>query len=259
MSKPVLLSALALLCSIAALLLSLTSGGAPSETSAATSRGASEAPRATRQPDRSSTSAGSESDVGMRRRLAALEAEVAALRRRLGASPSTAALAADALSSSSSPEEQREAETALLDAIESDPEVREKLEDLVSEGLQKREERRWENRRARWEERAEERLADLAEDASLRPEQVTKLSAMLSAEREEMTALFQKAREEGGGWREMREQARELRGRTDDNASALLDEDQLPAYQAMREEERPGRRGRRRGGEDAQRRGGQER
>lgn len=250
MNKPLALAGVALVFSLASLFLSLRSGSDEDPASGAEPAAAST--RADRATTRA-TPGGGDSDVGLRRRVAALEAEVAALRRGLPAASGSASPVGALASASAS--ERAPAEEALLQAIEDDPEVRERLEDLVSESLKKQDERRWQNRRTRWEERAQERLDELAEKASLRPEQVTKLSAMLSAEREEMSALFQKAREEGGGWREMREQLRELRERTDENARAVLDDEQLPAYEAMREEDRPGRgrRGRNRDRSDERR------
>lgn len=237
MTKPLLVSVAALALSVVALVLSLGSrGDAPAGDRPLPSddNGASASARSTVRDD------SDDSDVGLRRRVAALEADLVALRRRIGTTPGGGGQPTSALTAASQVERE-EAEAALLDAIDGDPEVREKLEGLVSESLRKENERRWESRRARWEERGQERLDALAEEASLRPEQKSKLSAMLSAEREEMTALFQKAREESGGRREMRDQLRELRARTDENARAVLDDDQVPAYEAMREDEGPGR------------------
>lgn len=114
--------------------------------------------------------------------------------------------------------------------------TQEKMSVLVADEIRKFEKQRWEDRRTRFAQAQEERLAELADAAGLTSTQKAKLSQMLAAEREEIGALVERARTDMS-WRETRREARAVRARTDENASALLDEDQLEQYQNMRDEE----------------------
>jgi hypothetical protein len=134
---------------------------------------------------------------------------------------------------------------ALVQALDSDdPEVRERLRDVVLSEMQAENERRWETRTERWKQHAKERLDEAAEEHDWSPEQVQKLSMMLDAERDELSGVFRAARE-NMQWREAREKAREVREKTDENALAVLDDEAYAGWTEMREGERNERRERR--------------
>ena len=247
MSKQVALSLVVLLLSILAL---ASSRMTPS-------------PEGTTAPLETPLSARAQNDDGvasqapeLEARVRALEAEVRLLRSG-GAAPGGVPAEVPLVGA-------RRASQALARADEADdgavsveaPEVAETelrahLATVLDEELQKRDEQRWEARRARWAQRQDERLQELAQRLSLSDDQQQKLSAMLAAEREEIGAVMQRASAEMG-WREARREVRDIRRRTDENAKAILDDEQAQAYDGMRSEDFfAGRRGQDGRGPDA--------
>ncbi len=130
---------------------------------------------------------------------------------------------------------------AVGEAIEADPEVREKITSLVRDELEAERDERWERRRERWAERSEQRLDELNEQLALSPSQRTQLAAVLSDERDVLGELFRAAREDGS-WMEAREQADGIKAANDQRARDALDDEQYTGWQAMRAEDEERRR-----------------
>lgn len=86
--------------------------------------------------------------------------------------------------------------------------------------IQKFEKEKWEERRTRFAVAQEYRLHVLAESTNLTVQQKERLGPILSAEREELGALLERARSDMN-WRQTRRGMRALRSRTDENVSAL--------------------------------------
>ncbi|MFZ9888502.1 MAG: hypothetical protein ACO3JL_13470 [Myxococcota bacterium] len=121
---------------------------------------------------------------------------------------------------------------------------------LVAQELRDADRRRWQERRERREVQASERLQAFLDQTALDAERAQTLATILAGERAEIDALVQRAREDDD-WRSLRAEIEGVRRSSDDNAGALLDDDQLRAYQAMREDE-PFRRPHRRQGPPTQ-------
>jgi hypothetical protein len=107
----------------------------------------------------------------------------------------------------------------------------------VQQELDRREDARTGERDARAHARLVEKLDALDKTAKLSAEQKLKLTTMLDAEQQEIRQLFRDARD-SGDFATVREQVRVLRAHTDENALAVLEDDQKTAYANMREEER---------------------
>lgn len=116
------------------------------------------------------------------------------------------------------------------------PVMRQELSALVAQELRDAEQRRRDDRRARREAHAGERLQAFLEEVDLDADRAQKLGAILAGERAEIDALVQRARDDDD-WRGLREEIERVRGSSDENAKALLDDDELAAYRAMREDE----------------------
>jgi hypothetical protein len=130
------------------------------------------------------------------------------------------------------------AETALMDALDSDsPQLRERFRALVQEEQERLSDERREQRETRLAERAHERIGALAAKVHLSDAQVALLEEALDTEREKVFDLFAQAREDLS-FPEARAKARTLRAATDARLERELDPGQFAAYQEMREEER---------------------
>ncbi len=119
-----------------------------------------------------------------------------------------------------------------------DPEVREKVSNLVREEMEAASEQRWEERRRRRAERIERALADFAAAQSLSAADQEGLTDLWADERETITDLFRKAREDMS-WGKAREEAEAIRERTDAAAREMLSEENYAAWVVLREEENP--------------------
>jgi flagellar basal body-associated protein FliL len=116
-------------------------------------------------------------------------------------------------------------------------EARARIQELVKDEMQQAERERDAQRTERWRARTKEKVDALAAEAKLDAEQQQKLTLMLDAETQEIRQMFRDARD-SGDFASVREQVRTLRAHTDENALAILDEEQKKAYAAMRDEER---------------------
>lgn len=171
-------------------------------------------------------------DAALTRRVEALEREVRVLRREVQIlsedGPTGAGRVIDAQGLALEP----------LAPEEEPLVVEQKLAELVKKELQAEEARRWASRRERMVERNREQVTVLKEEHDVDDATATKIEEMLAAEQEQLTALFQSARESGLGRRDMRTKVREIRVETDDNVRALLNEEQALAWETQRLEER---------------------
>lgn len=179
-------------------------------------------------------------NLEMVRRVRALEAEVARLRRGQGART----LAADTKSSDALDKTPAVAaapvpvqSATVLDTLESEnPAVQQRVRDVMRRELQalrkERREERWSQRR----ERASKRFEDMATRASLTDDQVEALEPRLLEEREQIRTIFREARKEQN-FDQVRSKIEALRTKTDGEVRASLDEDQYKEYAKMREEE----------------------
>ncbi len=251
MQTPTLISIAALLLAATAVGLGLARGpDTPAQATALSA--ASDAAAA-------SEVAASSSDDGLSRRVARLEAEVVMLRRALqqqqGPAPAQAAMAPPA---DGVPVVAGEvAEAAVAEAIASAPEVTATIEALVDQKMQARRDERWARRSERVAEHDAEMIQAVRDKHEVDDDAAEKMSALLSAEREQVFAHFREARD-NGGWREARDKIQAITQETDSNVAALLDEEAFATWSALRDE-RASRweRGRGRGRRDGEGRGGE--
>lgn len=188
-------------------------------------------------------------DLEMTRRVRALEAEVARLRRSSGEAVVAAAPAVapgpDGAPVAAAPVPV--ANATVLDTLESEnPAVQARVRDVMRRELtalrQERRESRWSKR----QERATKRFEQMAERANLTQDQVEVLEPALLEERDKIRTIFRDARQ-NQEFGKAREKVQEVRKQTDAEARESLDEDQYKEYEKMREEEAQ-RWGGRRGG-----------
>lgn len=134
----------------------------------------------------------------------------------------------------------------VIDALESnDPDVRDRLGSLLRDEMDEQRESRREERREQRRQRAEEVLRELAEEHGFSDTQYQGMSDLLSDERDEISGIFQAAREDHS-YGEARDKAHEIREETAAQAESILSEEQYAAWEAKREEEMARYYGRRR-------------
>lgn len=199
--------------------------------------------------------ASGEEEVALRRRLRALEGEVARLRRVSGQaevvrggesnSASAQAEAVEAAAPALAPRQE-----AVLSVLESeDPGVRGRLRELFREENERLREERMNDRRDRWEAEALDRFATFSQEAKLTARQSRELEPALERERDQLFELSRSRRRGEVTREDFAAQRQAIREETDEKARAVLDSEQVTKYQAMREEESRrfgrGRRGRR--------------
>jgi len=127
---------------------------------------------------------------------------------------------------------------AVMDLLESDdPVLRERFRAVLQEEQQTLFEERREQQLTRQAERSHERVTQLAARAQLSEQQVSWMNDTLDAEREQVSDVFAKAREDQN-FPEARDKVRQIRAATDEQVKAQLRGDQFSAYQDMREEDR---------------------
>lgn len=115
-------------------------------------------------------------------------------------------------------------------------EPQEGVQALVRSELQRVEAEREDERESRRRQRTSERVQAFAIAQKLTPEQQESIANLVVAEQQEIGQLFRDARE-NDAWEGVRDQVRELRKATDDNAKALLAPEQMEAFAALRDEE----------------------
>lgn len=169
-------------------------------------------------------------------RLLALEAEVAALRRRIGrgAQPGEPAGAERPSAEGGLPADTRQAVLEVLGADESP--VREQVRRAVSEQWEELREERRSRRQAHMEERARGRLERAMRDAPLSDAQTESVLLDLRVERERIGELFRSGMH-SEGFDEVRRRIGELRAETDEGMESVLSPEQVGRYRKMREEE----------------------
>lgn len=171
------------------------------------------------------------SDWEMDDRVAELESEVAALRAEVKAIRLRAGAPA-AFGGADDPVLELE-----------DPAVAESVREIVAEEREREREQEMERRRERAQERLDEALEELVAKASVNADQREKIGSLWSEERDQMFTLFAEARSGDRDFRDIREEARQLRRNTDEQAKAMLSEEQYAVYEDLRPRG-PGRGGR---------------
>jgi hypothetical protein len=124
---------------------------------------------------------------------------------------------------------------ALLDS--ENPQIRERLRNVVQEEQQRLQDERREQWQARAAERSRGRVSELAARVHLSDQQADWLNDTLDAERDQLSDLFAQAREDQN-FAEMRSKSAQLRAATDASVKAQLKDDQFTAYSDMRAEDR---------------------
>ncbi len=111
-----------------------------------------------------------------------------------------------------------------------------KVQEAVRSELRRIDDEREQSRDERRAQRVKDKVAEFAAAQQLPPATTTTLTNMLVAEQAELRQIFQDARE-NDSFDGVRDRVRELRKKTDDNASALLEDDAKAAFSDMREQE----------------------
>lgn len=127
---------------------------------------------------------------------------------------------------------------SLMDKLEeNDPEVRDRFRAMVREEQEIMRAERRQERMNRWAEMQTENLKELQKNAGLSNEQRESLEMYMEEERTTMSGLWQNR--EAHSWKEMREKSLAARDATQQKADDLLDDDQLKAFNEMRDENTP--------------------
>jgi len=125
----------------------------------------------------------------------------------------------------------------VLEVLESeDPEVRDRLRDVIDDELHARRERRREERREQKKAQAEQMVQDLVTSHGISSSQAESLRDLLSDEHDQIRSFFEAARQDHS-WGEARDKAQDLREENDTEASELLSEDAYNAWQEQRDAE----------------------
>ena len=128
--------------------------------------------------------------------------------------------------------------------IEDNPELRDKMSQVVREEMAQERAQRLEQRFERRAERQARMVANFSENQGLNAQTEARVSQLMMAEHDQIADLFRQAREDGT-WHEARDEAGDLKDETDEVLRDLLDEEQLEAWKVVREENSPHGRGRR--------------
>ncbi len=189
-------------------------------------------------------------DLEMTRRVRALEAEVARLRRARGGTAAPLQV--------KGPDGEPVVVAAapvpvvaghVLGTLESeDPAVQERVRKVMRRELSALRQERRESRWSKRQERATKRFEAMASRANLTQDQVETLEPAMLEERDQIRTIFRDARQ-NQEFGKAREKVTAVRAETDAEARETLDEDQYKEYEKMRAEEaeRWNRRGGRRG------------
>ena len=125
----------------------------------------------------------------------------------------------------------------VLEVLESeDPEVRERLRDVIDDELHARRELRREERREQKKAHAEKMVQDLVTSHGISSSQAESLRGLLNDEHDQIRGFFEAARQDHS-WGEARDKAQDLREENDAEASELLREDAYTAWQEQRDAE----------------------
>ena len=125
----------------------------------------------------------------------------------------------------------------VLEVLESEnPEVRERLRDVIDDELHARREQRREERREQKKANAEQMVQDLVTNHGISSSQAGSLRDLLSDEHDQIRSFFEAARQDHS-WGEARDKAQDLREENDTEASELLGEDAYNAWQEQRDAE----------------------
>jgi chromosome segregation ATPase len=133
---------------------------------------------------------------------------------------------------------QDDREEVITGALEEEgSEVRQKVQDIVRDELELRQEEEHLRRVTRMKERLKERVAEFTAEHKLSTQQQKALEDTLLSEREEIMTLMDRNRRADGDFSKVREQIEARRAQTDAQAEAILDGDALQRYRDLRAEE----------------------
>ena len=125
----------------------------------------------------------------------------------------------------------------VLEVLESEnPEVRERLRDVIDDELHARREQRREERREQKKANAEQMVQDLVTNHEISSDQADSLRGLLNDEHDQIRGFFEAARQDHS-WGEARDKAQDLREENDAEASELLSQDAYSAWQEQRDAE----------------------
>jgi len=192
---------------------------------------------------RSSGEDGERSREALEDRVVALEGEVAQMKRQLTGLRMTRTSAAARGAT---------AEDDELEAIAEDGEFEGVVRDIIETEREEAREKRTDMMRERFAERHREVLDQLAATAGLAKSEQESIETLWETETDKIIPLFAQAREGDRPFREVREEADEIRAATDASVEEMLTPEQFQTYEEMRPgPPRGGGRGGRRGDRDA--------
>lgn len=176
-------------------------------------------------------------------RVEALEGQIAKMkdrRRKLGGREGQRAMSSQralSMAAATTTQVDRSGGEQVLEVLESeDPEVRERLRDVIDDELQSRREQRRAERRERKKANAEKMVQGLVSDYGISDSQADSLRDLLSDEHDQIREFFELARQDHS-WGEARDKAQDLREENNEEVSELLDEDAYQAWQEQRDAE----------------------
>jgi hypothetical protein len=115
-----------------------------------------------------------------------------------------------------------------------DPALEASVREILAAERERERDAESERRRERWQSRSNEILDELVRRVHIDATQRERLAELWNGEREQLAELFAGAREGEADFRALRQQARALRTSTDEQAQAILDAEQLEAYEELR-------------------------
>ncbi len=161
---------------------------------------------------------GAAADASLERRVAALEKEVALLRRQAkfrGRVPIT--------SGGDRPK-----------SVAEDPALENEIRAIYEQEREREREERDTSRQQHWAERREASLDELVVLSKISTEQRESIGALWSTEADRMGPLIAEMRSGDRGYKEIREEARGIREETDEAVKAMLSESQYETYLELR-------------------------
>lgn len=199
------------------------------------------------EPSSATSDASAEEIAALRKQLVAMDARIRQLERdvdgldrdRSASSPSAAVAPSRAEPRGDAPARvtrtEGEVENLLDPAVE--PEVREKVQEMVRDELEIERQERQIRRTERMKERAREEAEEFADEVGLEGTTKQRFTERMVAEREKMMNIWREARDNDTDRDEVRAQMEAIRGQTDKEMAAMLNDTQYAAFAEERAEE----------------------
>lgn len=115
-----------------------------------------------------------------------------------------------------------------------EPEFQETVREIVADERDREREEQMDRRRERSRERTQETLEEFVAKANINAQQREQIGTLWNDERDQMFSMFTEARSGDRDFREVRDEARQLRRNTDEQAKTVLSEDQFEVYSELR-------------------------